>query len=99
MPDFKYTRRAITDVEGIIEYIAKDSQFAANDFANELIGKFATLAETPQMGRERADYGDGIRTFPFGNYVIFYRPAEAGVIIVRVLHGARHLPRAFRAED
>jgi toxin ParE1/3/4 len=27
--------------------------------------------------------------FPVGNYVILYRPIEAGVEIVRVLHGAR----------
>lgn len=27
--------------------------------------------------------------FPVGNYLILYRPIEAGVEIVRVLHGAR----------
>jgi toxin ParE1/3/4 len=97
MADFKYTRRARNDVDGLIEYIARDNKFAADDFANQLIGKFFALAETPHMGREREDYGAGIRTFPFGNYMIFYRPAKAGVIIVRVLHGARNLPGAFRA--
>lgn len=98
MPDFKYTRRAMNDVSALIDYIAKDSLYAANDFANQLVGKFSALAETPHMGRERDDYGAGVRTFPFGNYMIFYRPVDSGVVIVRVLHGARNLPNAFKAE-
>lgn len=99
MANFKYTRRARNDVDGLIEYIARDSKFAADDFANQLIGKFFALAETPHMGREREDYGAGIRTFPFGNYVIFYRPTKDGVTIARVLHGARNLPETFKAES
>jgi len=36
-----------------------------------------------------------LRSFPVGSYVIFYRPMENGVEIVRVLHGARDLPPLF----
>jgi toxin ParE1/3/4 len=99
MPSFKYTRRSSADITGIIEYIAKDSQYAAENFSVQLIGKFYALAETPYMGRERDDYGAGVRTFPFGNYMIFYRPTTEGITIVRVLHGARNLPGAFTAES
>jgi len=97
MPDVKLTRRAKTDFDAIIGYIARDSMSAASDFANQLVGKFAALAGTPGIGREREDYGTGVRTFPVGNYVIFYRPTTDGVTIVRLLHGARDLPGAFKA--
>ena len=89
MADFKYTRRAINDVNELIEYIARYSPYAADDFANQLVAKFRTLAEAPRMGREREEFGAGIRMFPFGNYVIFCRLTATGVLIVRVLHGAR----------
>jgi len=32
----------------------------------------------------------------FKNYLIFYRPIEQGVEIVRVLHGARDMPSVFK---
>jgi toxin ParE1/3/4 len=49
----------------------------------------------PGIGRQREDLAPRLRGFPFGNYVIFYRPMENGVEIVRVLHGARDLPPLF----
>lgn len=78
MADFKYTRRVKDDVSALAEYIARDSHYAANDFACQLIEKFSALAESPHMGRERDDYGSGIRTFPFGNYMIFTVPWNTG---------------------
>jgi toxin ParE1/3/4 len=43
------------------------------------------------MGRNRSDIVPGIRYFPVGNYLIFYRETGQGVEIIRVLHGARSL--------
>ena len=54
-----------------------------------------TLAENPSMGRSRPEYGRGIRSFPIGNYVVFYRPTEEGVDVVRVVHGARDFTTMF----
>lgn len=34
----------------------------------------------------------------FENYLIFYFQTEAGIDVVRVLHGARDLERIFKAE-
>ncbi|MBF0168840.1 MAG: type II toxin-antitoxin system RelE/ParE family toxin [Alphaproteobacteria bacterium] len=99
MRSFKYARRARNDVDGIIEYISKDNPLAANDFANRLVGKFYELAQSPLIGREREGFGAGVRVFPFGNYVIFYRLLKTEIVIVRVLHGARNLPTAFNSES
>jgi toxin ParE1/3/4 len=44
------------------------------------------------MGRLRSDLGIGVRLFPHGNYVILFSAVNSGVLIERVLHGARDLP-------
>ena len=31
-----------------------------------------------------------------GNYIIFYRPSEQGIELLRVLHGSRDIPEVFR---
>jgi len=45
---------------------------------------------------------EGLRRWPvpgFRNYLIFYRPTETGVNIVRVLHGSRDITAALQEED
>ena len=37
----------------------------------------------------------GLRSLPLGNYIIFYRPIDDGIEVVRILHGARDLPPLF----
>ena len=49
------------------------------------------LAENPRIGRSREELAPELRSFSFLNYVIFYRPIDAGVEIVRVLHGSRDI--------
>lgn len=43
------------------------------------------------MGRARDELAEGLRSFPTGQYIIFYQPVPGGIEIVRVLHGARDL--------
>lgn len=43
--------------------------------------------ENPLAGRERRELRAGLRSFPVGNYVIFYLPLPDGVEINRVMHG------------
>jgi toxin ParE1/3/4 len=40
----------------------------------------------------------GIRRRVHGNYLIFYRIAEAGVEVLRILHGAQDYERALFGE-
>jgi toxin ParE1/3/4 len=57
------------------------------------------LAGHPNLGRSRDELEEGIRSFPVGKYVIFYRVIPAGVEIVRVLHGSRDLNAIFNSDD
>ena len=47
------------------------------------------------MGRSREELVPKLRSFPVGNYVIFYQPISDGVEIVRVLHGSRDIESLF----
>jgi len=95
MSRYRLSRQAGADLDDIWLYIASDSLAAADRFVDELIGKFQTLATQPGIGRTREELGESLRSFPVGNYVIFYRPTNGGVDIVRVLSGFRDVPNVI----
>jgi toxin ParE1/3/4 len=43
----------------------------------------------PHSGPAREQLAKGLRAGFSGNYVVYYRPTESELAIVRVLHGAR----------
>jgi toxin ParE1/3/4 len=47
------------------------------------------------MGRERSDLLSGMRSFPIGRYLIFYRIVERTLQVVRVLSGYRDVDALF----
>ena len=91
--------RAIGDLAEIWDYIADDSEARADAFIDLLDGKIHTLARRPHMGRAREELAEGLRSFPVGRYIIFYRPMPKSIEIIRVLHGARDLHALFDEED
>ena len=60
-----------------------------------LAATFEMLAEFPEMGTSSEDLAPGLRSFPVGNFVIFYKPWDNGIAVARVLSGHRDLPRLF----
>jgi toxin ParE1/3/4 len=95
MTRFVLTAEAKSDLEQIWQYIAAESEIAADQAIAEIVQRFPRLAEFPEMGRERTELSPSIRSFPVGRYIIFYRPGELGVAIVRILHGARDIEGLF----
>jgi toxin ParE1/3/4 len=93
----RVTRRplAALDILDIWDYIAEDSVAAADQWLDKLDEKFNLIATQPLMGRAREELAAGLRSFPFGRYVIFYVPFENGIDVVRVLHGARDIDAVF----
>ena len=47
------------------------------------------------MGRGRDELAPGVRSFPFGRYVIFYAPIDKEIVVIRVLHGSRDIDAVF----
>ncbi len=94
-PRVRRTDLAEEDLIGIWSYIAADNSDAADRLLDEIDEICKTLADAPQAGRLREDLSQNLRSLPVGNYVILYRPHADGVIVIRVLHGARDLPGMF----
>jgi len=63
---------------------------------DRFIETFDSLADMPGMGRQREELAPGLRSFPVGNYLIFYQIEEDIIRIVRVVHGSRNIRKLFR---
>ncbi len=91
--------RAKSDLVEIWDYIADDNEARADAFVDMIDQKLHALASNPGMGRARDELAEGLRSFPVGRYVIFYRPISNGIEIVRVLHGARDIDHLLQPDD
>jgi toxin ParE1/3/4 len=79
-------------------YIAEGNPEAADRFHDALNKTLQRLLQHPQLGRARPELGRELRSFPHRQYVIYYRPTDRGVEVVRVLHGARDIPPLFEED-
>lgn len=90
-----FSLRAERDLEEIADYIAQDNPRRALSFIAELRAHCARIADAPLAFPARAELSPRLRASAHGRYVIFFRPSSSGILIVRILHGARDLPRQF----
>ncbi len=95
MPTIRKYPRAETDLIAIWRYIAEESPRSADRLLDRLDETFSRLAEMPHIGKSRFDLAPALRMFPVREYLIFYRPIEDGIEIIRVLHGRRNITSAF----
>ncbi len=95
MPRIVRSLQAETDILETWDYIADDSEANADAWLDRLDGKLRLLATQPMMGRGRDELVPGLRSMPFGRYVIFYRVLDDGIFIARFLHSARDLEPLF----
>jgi toxin ParE1/3/4 len=90
--------QVLVDLDDIFDYIAEDSLDRAIAFIRKLHQHMATIAANPGIGRRCDDLWLGLRSFPYGNYLIFYFPLEDGADVVCVLNGARDIEMLFKDE-
>ncbi len=86
-----FTPTANDDALEAWAYIARFTDARADSFLDLLKEKCQNLAETPRMGRARPEFGAEVRSFPFGNFVIYYRLAGENIEVLRVVRAARDL--------
>jgi len=95
MNQYRVSPRARADLDDIWFYIAQDNAAAADKLILAIVSRFPKLALMPELGRQRAELSPRLRSFPVGRYIIFYRPMDGGIEVVRILHGARDYPPLF----
>lgn len=92
MAKFTRTARAEDDLIEIWLYIAQDNREAADTLLDKIDRACAQLAEHPALGPARPDLAPELRYSTVGRYLILYREIAGGIEVVRIVHGARHLP-------
>ena len=86
------------ELHNIWYYIAREggSTEVADRLIDSITDRFFLLAGHPYLGRRRdQDLRPGLRSFPAGQYLIFYRIEGEDVIILHVAHGRRDLETLF----
>lgn len=89
----------------IFVYIGERNMDAAERFLRAVDADLKRLAEMPNIGsRRESDHPRlaGVRSLPvsgFRNFLIFYRSTDSELQLLRVIHGARDIERAFDDED
>lgn len=89
MPSHRLTQPAEQDVVDIWLHVAADSIDAADRLVDRFTEAYGLLALNPELGEKMDQYRSGLRAWPVGRYVVYYRRSSEGIEVYRVLHGAR----------
>lgn len=79
-------------------YIARQDLSAAYRLFDRIERKAELYAGNPELGKAWPIYGENVRAFRVGRYLVFYRPIEGGIELARVFHTARDVPKHFDGE-
>ena len=92
---------ALEDLVDLADHIALDNIEAASRFLKAAEESFRDLERMPLMGSAREYRNSEFsairmwRVKGFRRYLIFYRPIEDGIEIVRVIHSSRDIAALF----
>ncbi len=92
---YRIAPQAIEDMREIWAYIAHDNPTAADKMLDSFDDAFEMLRSLPDSGRIRDELLPGIRSYPVGNYLIFYRHWPDWLEIYRIIHGNKDLDNEF----
>jgi toxin ParE1/3/4 len=94
---FHVSKETEQDLDEIFVYWARNAGLGVADRTVETIEeRFALLGDFPNAGRKRDEIGRDVRSFPVGEFVIYFRKSRRAVEIIHVFHGARDQRSAFR---
>jgi len=86
-----WTQAALDDLEGIRDYIARDSVHYAKKFVDDAFDAVGRLEMFPESGRMVPErYSPEFREVIFGSYRIIYKIVNCDVYIVTIIHGKRN---------
>ena len=91
----RLTERAREDLREIWDYVSERNLSAADALLERLFEVAGTLSEQPRSGRARPELRPELRSFPVGEYLLFFVPVDEGIEVKRVLHGHRDIDADF----
>jgi toxin ParE1/3/4 len=93
---YRVSADAERDLEEIFLYWAnRATMVTADRVVDRLTDRFWLLGEHPDAGKSAGDIAVGVKCFPAGKYLIYYRKTRRGTDILHIFHGARDQRTAF----
>ena len=90
MKKVSWTKTALDDLDGIREFIARDSIYYAEKLVDDVFAKVDNLEIFPEMGRIVPERNDpNFRELIFGSYRIMYKIDGKCCIVTTIIHGKR----------
>jgi|ERR1700737_5445383 toxin ParE1/3/4 len=96
MAEVVFRQQAWQDLDWIDTRIASEDPGAAQRFRTNVLRRIALLERFPESAQPRPEFGPHIWSIPIGRYIVLLRVVVPKVIVLRIVHGARDLPRLFR---
>ena len=93
MAEVIFRQQAWRDLEGIHKRIRDEDPRAAERFRASVLRRLGLLERFPEAAQPRPKFGRDIRTISIGRYIVILRVTVPKVTVLRILHGARDLPR------
>ena len=94
---YRVSKEADGDLEAIFLYWAERANLTtAERLIDSITDRFWLLGEHPDAGRPSEDMAAGVKCFPAGKYLIYYRKRRRGIDILHIFHGAQNRKKAFR---
>jgi toxin ParE1/3/4 len=94
---YRVHKDANQDLDEIFLYWAKRAGLnVADRLVDSIVDRFWLLGEYPDAGSPCEHIAAGVKCFPAGKYLIYYRKTRHGTDILHVFHGALDQKRAFR---
>ena len=91
----RWSPTAVSDLESIRDYIARDSPSAARKVANRIKESVNRLSNFPLSGRAGRVQGTRELVIPGTSFIAAYTIQRDEVQIAAVLHGRQHWPESF----
>jgi len=83
------------DLAEVAIHIAGDDVMAAERWLESIDRLLRLIAKNPEMGESVDHLKPGLRRQVHGRYVLLYKPRPNGILLYRVLHGARQIEDLF----
>jgi toxin ParE1/3/4 len=95
MGGVRISPQAAQDLDGIWQYIAKDSEQRADQVITQILKTADQLTAHPELGRRRDELIQGSRSISYRSYVILYEIVHERARLLRVVHGSTDLKQAL----
>lgn len=98
MGRIRFSRRALQDIDQILDYVEANRPSVAAEISEDLIRTCQNLSDSPMMGSSFDHWQRGLRAMTCRSYVVYFRPESNGITVVRILHGAQNAESLLRGK-